>query len=529
MAATAEDKDYVHLVVAALGKSQGETPQFLVKNVVDFERGYGTYDVAKSLKDALEFKADLIVVALGENVPKFPSAADEALFKASLLKLLQTFQANSQPALVVRSCFWPNSAKDRVLKADCEAVAGTWVDIGGLNSDPSNSALSEGHFKDPGVAKHPGDKGMVAIAQAIEQGIECVQTWPAESQPLPRSTPEAEGVSSAGVEDFLKAADSNVRVLHSFMLLRHGKVVAEGWWQPHSAGELHVMHSFSKSVSCTAAGFAIAEGKLKLDDPVVKFFPDYVPADASANLRAMTIRDLMTMTSGHEKEPKFVEGPDWLKTFFNAPVPHAPGTHFLYNSANIYVLSAIVQKVTGQTLLDYLRPRLFEPLGIDHPVWELSPQGFNLGFAGLHLRTEDVAKYGQFYLQKGQWNGQQLLPAAWAEASVSKQVPNDEGTGARHDTDSRQGYGYCFWLARHGAYRASGAYGQFSFVMPEQDAVLAITANASSMEKVPPIILDRLLAAFHAGALPADPSAQASLQRTIEALAIAGRDHPPQT
>jgi len=346
------------------------------------------------------------------------------------------------------------------------------------------------------------------------------------SQPLPRSTPEAEGVSSAGIEDFVKAADREIHVMHSFMLVRHGKVVAEGWWKPHTPTELHVMHSLSKSVTGTAAGFAIAEGKLKLDDPVLKFFPEVAAADPSANLRAMTVRDLLTMNTGQEKEPKFNKTTPWLKTFFTAPIPHQPGTHFLYNSSAIYVLSVILQKVTGQTVLDYLTPRFFEPLGIDNPTWDLSPEGVNLGYAGLHLRTEDVAKYGLFYLHKGEWNGKQLLPVSWAEASVSKQVPNDEGTGARKDTDSRQGYGYNFWLARHGAYRASGAYGQISFVMPDQDAVVAITANADAMQKIAPVIFDHLLAAFQTGPLPADPAALESLKRTMAGLAVPADETP---
>jgi CubicO group peptidase (beta-lactamase class C family) len=257
-------------------------------------------------------------------------------------------------------------------------------------------------------------------------------TWTsAPAEPLPRATPESQGVSSAGVRAFVDAANQRVNTLHSFMLLRHGQVVAEGWWKPEAADKPHVLHSLSKSFTSTAVGLVIEEGRLSLDDPVLKFFPEDAPAEPSENLKAMRVRDLLTMTCGHDVEAKRTDTTPWTKTFLNHPVPHKPGTHFQYNSLGTYMLSAIVQKVTGQTVLDYLKPRLFAPLGIDNPRWDASPQGISCGGWGLYLRTEDVAKFGQLYLQKGKWNGKQIVPEKWVAEATKYQVPNKDAPSGR--------------------------------------------------------------------------------------------------
>jgi CubicO group peptidase (beta-lactamase class C family) len=333
---------------------------------------------------------------------------------------------------------------------------------------------------------------------------------------LPRSTPEAQGVSSAGVRAFVEAADRQVTSMHSFMLVRHGHVVAEGWWKPEGPDKPHVMHSLSKSFTSTAVGLAVAEGKLSVDDPVLKFFPEYAPAEPSEKLRAMRVRDLLTMTAGHETEAKFTTNAPWVQTFLAHPVPHKPGTHFLYNTAGSHMLSAIVQKVTGQTVLDYLRPRLFEPLGIENPEWGSSPQGVTFGGWGLKIRTEDIARFGQLYLQKGKWEGKQLLPASWIEQATAKQVSN--GSDPARDWD--QGYGFQFWRCRHGAYRGDGANGQFCIVMPELDAVIAITADTRDMQAELNVVWDHLLPAFHPGRLPADKREQARLRQSLAGLAV---------
>ncbi|TWU33285.1 serine hydrolase domain-containing protein [Novipirellula artificiosorum] len=336
----------------------------------------------------------------------------------------------------------------------------------------------------------------------------------AQGDPLQRSTPESQGVSSAQIAKYLEAANEQVDSMHSFMLVRHGKVIAEAWWAPQSAEQPHVLWSLSKSFTSTAVGIAVAEGKLSVDDRVLELFPEDAPQNPSANLQAMRVRDLLTMSTGHQDEVNLREAEHWTKAFMNHPVPHKPGTHFQYNTPATYMLSAIVQKVSGQTVLDYLRPRLFEPLGIAAPRWDESPQGISIGGYGLYLCTEDIAKFGQLYLQQGHWNGQQLVPESWIEQATSKQVSN----GSDPDRDWDQGYGFQFWRCRFGAYRGDGKDGQFCVVLPEQDAVIAITANTRDMQAELNVVWEKLKSAFHDSPLPEDPDAQRKLSELIETL-----------
>ncbi len=335
---------------------------------------------------------------------------------------------------------------------------------------------------------------------------------------LPRSTPEAQGISSKAILNFVESADKNINTLHSFMLVRHGHVIAEGWWKPEAADKPHVLASLSKSFTSTAVGLAIHDGKLSLDDPVLKFFPADAPAEPSDNLRAMRVRDLLTMTCGHDTEPKIVGGAPTVKQFLAHPVPHKPGTHFQYNTLGTYTLSAIITKVTGQTTLEYLKPRLFEPLGIENPQWDSSPEGNSLGGYGLKLCTEDIAKLGQLYLQKGKWNGRQLIPPTWVEQATARQVPNDQESHAKMGVDWQQGYGFQFWRCTHNAFRGDGAGGQLCVVIPDQDAVVAITAQTGSFQGEMNAIWDNLLPAFRAEALPEDAGARETLKAAIVGL-----------
>ena len=334
---------------------------------------------------------------------------------------------------------------------------------------------------------------------------------------LPRSTPEAQGISSKAILGFVEAADK-INTLHSFMIVRHGRVIGEGWWKPEAADKPHVLASLSKSFNATAVGLAIQDGKLSLDDPVLKFFPADAPADPSDNLKAMKVRDLLTMTCGHDTEPKAVGGAPTVKQFLAHPVLHKPGTHFQYNTLGSYTLSAIVTKVTGQTTLEYLKPRLFEPLGIENPQWESSPEGNSLGGYGLKLCTEDIAKFGQLYLQKGKWNGKQLIPQEWIEQATSKQVPNDQESHAKIGIDWQQGYGFQFWRCTHNAFRGDGAGGQLCLVLPDQDAVVAITAQTGNFQGEMNAVWDNLLPAFRAEALPEDAASQEQLKQAIANL-----------
>src|SRR4051812_21025393 len=344
--------------------------------------------------------------------------------------------------------------------------------------------------------------------------------------PLPRSAPEAQGISSAAIVRFVEEAEQKLDALHSFMIVRHGRVVAEGWWKPYAADEPHMLFSLSKSFTSTAVGLAIADGKLTLDDPVLGFFPDDAPAEPSASLKAMRVRDLLTMSTGHHDEDirgfPFPSGDNLVKTFLGLPVSHKPGTFFVYNTPASYMLSAIVQKVTGQTVLDYLRPRLFDPLGIENPTWDASRQGISLGGFGLSLKTEDIARFGQLYLQKGQWQGAQIVPAAWVETATSRHMSN----GSSPSSDWEQGYGYQFWRSRHGFYRGDGAHGQFCLVMPQYDAVVAITSGTRDLASVMNLVWDRIVPALEANALPADAGATARLKEKLASLSLRAETSP---
>jgi len=350
--------------------------------------------------------------------------------------------------------------------------------------------------------------------------VACSLTLPAcarAAMPLARSTPEEQGISSQAIHSFIEAAD-RVNTLHSFMLVRHGKVVAEAWWKPEAPDKPHVLHSLSKSFNSTAVGLAIAEGKLSLDDPVLKYFPSECPGDPSDNLKAMKVRDLLTMTCGHDTEPKTIGGAPSVKQFLAHPVPHKPGTHFQYNTMGSYTLSAIVTKVTGQTSLEYLKPRLFEPLGIENPEWPSTPEGYSLGGSGLKLCTEDIAKFGQLYLQKGKWKGKQLIPEKWVGQATSKQVPNDQEGHSKIGIDWTQGYGFQFWRCTHNAYRGDGARGQLCVVIPDKDTVIAITADTNDFQREMNAIWEKLYPAFQDHPLPEDVALREKLKQAIAGL-----------
>ena len=332
-------------------------------------------------------------------------------------------------------------------------------------------------------------------------------------------TPEAEGISSQAILEFVEALENELPdQIHSLMLRRHGKVVAQGWWAPYDADALHMLYSLSKSFTSTAIGMAVDEGLISLDDPVISFFPDDAPDEPGAYLNSMRIRDLLRMNTGHQTEPnrRTIQGESWAKVFLAHEVPFKPGTHFVYNSMATYMLSAIIHKVSGETLLDYLTPRLFEPLGIENPTWESDPEGINTGGWGLSIKTEDISKFGQLYLQKGVWEGKQLVSENWVEEATKLQSSN----GSNPNSDWDQGYGYQFWRCRHQLYRGDGAFGQYCIVMPEQDAVLAITSGTGDMQKVMDLAWEHLLPAMKEGALPADEEGAKLLEEKLSNLAI---------
>ncbi len=325
---------------------------------------------------------------------------------------------------------------------------------------------------------------------------------------LPRAATPPE--VAAAVDSFVEATKTrpvapDSITLHSIMILKHGEVVLEKWFNGQTPETPHAMFSVSKTFTATAVGLAINEGKLNLNDTVVKFFPDKLPAEQSDFLKSMTIRDLLTMTCGHDEEPSTQgkDSLDWVQGFLSWPVKHKPGEYYLYNSLGTYMLSAILQQVTGEKLVDYLDTRLFQPLHIAKPEWDESPQGINCGGWGLSLKTEDMAKMGQLFIQKGMWNGKQIVPAEWLKEMSSYQVPSAP-SGTRFDELEKagltkdnnewvQGYGYQMWICRHNAFRADGFAGQYIFVFPERDAVLVLTTSSSLYQPYIDIIWEYLL------------------------------------
>lgn len=334
------------------------------------------------------------------------------------------------------------------------------------------------------------------------------------------ATPESQGTSSPALLKFVNALDRKIHEMHSLMLLRHGKVVASGWWNPYAPQRPHMLFSVTKSFTSTVVGLAVAEGRLSVEDRLLSFFPEQAPVKPGKNLKALRLKHLLSMSTGHAQdttERMIVQGgEDWVRGFLSLPVENPPGAPFVYNSGASYMLAAVVQQVSGMKMSEYLKPRLFEPLGIDEIEWETSPQGVEIGGWGLSLHTEEIGRFGQLYLQKGMWEGRRLLPEAWVEQATSKQVSN----GSNPKSDWEQGYGYQFWRCQHNAYRADGAFGQFCVVLPEQDAVLAMTAGVQEMQPVLDQVWKYLLPGFSDVALPEDPAAQKKLQRKLERLTL---------
>jgi CubicO group peptidase (beta-lactamase class C family) len=325
-----------------------------------------------------------------------------------------------------------------------------------------------------------------------------------ESTALPRSTPAEQGVDAAGIDGFIDAvAPMSGAELHSLMVLRHGHVVAERWWRPYLPQTPHLLYSLSKSFTSTALGFAVTEGLVDLDATVLSYFPEFDGAVTDERSRSIRVRHVAAMASGHEDETverawKAGNG-DMLLGFLLIPPDREPGTVFAYNQPCTYALSAIIQRVSGGSLVEYLRPRLFRPLGIAPFGWRTDALGRELGYSGLHVPTEAIAKVGQLYLRNGEWAGRRLLPAEWVAEATRSHVAT-----LQPDPDWDQGYGFQFWRSRHG-YRGDGAYGQYMVILPEADAVVAITSQSPDMQGVLNALWTHLLPALTAGDGPAGP------------------------
>lgn len=294
-------------------------------------------------------------------------------------------------------------------------------------------------------------------------------------QAFVRATPESQGISSDLFAALLRELDTSKDTeMHHFMALRHGKVICECNFAPYPKGMWHITHSMCKSITGMAIGMLIEEEKLKLDENIYDIFSDHINAFSKIFRPVITVENLLTMTSGVTfNESGIVSGNDWLGSFLNASVNGKPGTEFQYNSLNTYVLSAIVTKRTGETLTEYLTPRLFGPLGITKYYWETCPKGITKGGWGLFLCAEDMAKLGQLYLQRGKWNGQQLVSEYWIEISTARHLKTQNDT---------YGYGYQLWMEqRPGSFEYNGMLGQNVIIYPDMDMVLVTNAGNKEM------------------------------------------------
>ena len=329
---------------------------------------------------------------------------------------------------------------------------------------------------------------------------------------LPRvETPQS---VTAAAESLWSRAEAEGLEIHSLMVLSGGDVIYEDWRNGGEATKGHVLNSVSKTFTSLAVGMTIAEGKLAIDEKLVDIFPEYLPDSVSTNLADMEVRDLLTMTCGHATDhtgemrnlSKDSSDFNWVKQFMSYPVEYRPGVIYCYNSVGTMMLSAIVQKRTGEKLIDYLKSRLFEPLGIEDAHWDESDSGICYGGWGLYLKTEDLAKTGQMILQKGEWKGRQLVPADWIAEMTRMQVESSpaghnlvqlaENPGFKPGPDWIQGYGYQMWMCRHNAVRADGAGGQYIIVIPGLDAVVAMTANLGNMQKELDLVWQYILPAL---------------------------------
>jgi CubicO group peptidase (beta-lactamase class C family) len=349
------------------------------------------------------------------------------------------------------------------------------------------------------------------------------------SKDLPRSGPADQGVDPGAVLAFVDAVEGDPAIeLHGLMVVRHGHVVAEGWWGPHTPERTRLLYSVSKSFTSTALGFALEEGRFGFDDTLVSHVPELDGEITDPRSRSVTLRHLASMASGHDRdlldEVLALDPEEPVRGFLLVPPDQEPGTLFAYSQPCTYALAAVIQRAAGMRLTEYLRPRLFDPLGIGEVGWLAWPPGREQGFSGLFARTEDVAKLGQLYLQRGRWGDTQLLPERYVEQATSRQIdtPNQE------NVDWRQGYGFQFWMARHG-YRGDGAFGQFCVVLPEQDAVVAITGGTEAMQGVLDNLWEHLLPGLGTGR--PDGAAQRDLDGRLAGLSLppcVARPSPPR-
>jgi CubicO group peptidase (beta-lactamase class C family) len=354
------------------------------------------------------------------------------------------------------------------------------------------------------------------------------------SQPalLPRSTPAAAGVSSRSIAALLDRLEEQSVELHSIMVVRHGHVVAEGWWAPYSAGRPHLLYSLTKSFTSVAVGLAIADGLLSLDDRVVDVLPDRVPADVSEQGRRITVHHLLSMTPGHSTdslaEAWQLEPDDLVKGFLRVPFTEAEGARHAYDNPTTYILARMVERVTGRDLPGLLDDRLFRPLGVDHAEWDRVASGAAFGFHGLHLTTEAVAAFGELLLRGGLWGDRRLVPREWVELATSRHVETTQVEDWSPNPDVLCGYGYQFWMSRHG-YRGAGAFGQQCVVVPSHDLVVVVTGAESPEVEMPGALWDCLLPGMDDPGSSRDDEILAERLRRLSLAPVSGSADPSRS
>ena len=347
--------------------------------------------------------------------------------------------------------------------------------------------------------------------------------------------PEEARISSQGILNYIAAREEAGLEHHAIWVMRHGKVAAKLVYAPYDDHTPHMLFSLSKSFCSAAAGFAVQEGLLTWDTKLIDVLPESFPEDASDWQKAITLHHLLTMGAGLKPESDGGrEGPDWARHIIECGCDHEPGTHFAYNSMSTYLVSCMVQKMTGQTVRDYLIPRLFEPLGMMNadgsaPKWDESPDGINVGGWGLWLSCAQIAPFGQCLLQKGVWDGKQVLPREWLDRATTAQIDNGNGDHP-HDHDWNMGYGYQFWMCKtdhgpgqHPRYRGDGMLSQFCIVDEKRDMVVCCVSGVPDIGKALDLIYTHILAA--ADMEPADESVQAELQAKLASLAYPWPEH----
>jgi CubicO group peptidase (beta-lactamase class C family) len=335
---------------------------------------------------------------------------------------------------------------------------------------------------------------------------------------MDRSTPSEQGVSPGGVIAFLDAIEADQRIEpHGLIVQRHGRRIVEGYWAPHRPGQLRLVYSLSKTFTGTALGLMLGEGRLGLDDLVSDHLPEYFD-DADPVTRRMRIRHIASMASGHDRETyleaSLIDRDDPVRGFFTIAPDAEPGTLFAYNQPPVMALATILQRLSGERLVDYLRPRVLEPLGISGLRWARMRTGYDMGFSGVHTDLDAIARLGQLYLDDGVWEGRRLLPAGWVADASAVQTPNPQ----REEPDWQQGYGFQVWMSRHG-YRGDGAFGQYMVVLPEQEAVVAMFTCVEDMQTVLDLMWAHLLPAM-ADVSQAPSATDASLDARLQHLAL---------